>query len=102
MVDGQILFSSELALTECFSALQRKEREGALTKGRRQHAWQRIEKDVAERRLTLIAVSRQVWLAANVLLAACHPDIPLRSLDAVHLACAQRCQSWPLVTNDKR
>jgi predicted nucleic acid-binding protein len=102
LVDGQILFSSELMLTECFSALQRKEREGALTKSRRKRAWQRIEQDLAARRITLVAVSREVLLASNVVLAACHPQIALRSLDAIHLACAQRCQSWPLATNDQR
>ena len=30
MVDGQIAWSAELALSECFSALLRKEREGAV------------------------------------------------------------------------
>ena len=102
LVDGQILFSSELMLTECFSALQRKEREGALTPAHRQRAWRTIEKDVTERRLTLVAVSRDVLLAANVVLAACHPQVALRSLDAIHLASAQRCQSWPFATNDQR
>lgn len=102
LVDGQILFSSELMLTECFSALQRKEREGALTSSHRRRAWRAIEKDLTERRLSLVGVSRDVLLTANVVLAACHPQIALRSLDAIHLACAQRCQSWPIVTNDQR
>jgi predicted nucleic acid-binding protein len=102
LVDGQILFSSELMLTECFSALQRKEREGELTPAHRQRAWRTIEKDVIEHRLTLVAVSRDVLLAANVVLAACHPQVALRSLDAIHLASAQRCQSWPMATNDQR
>jgi predicted nucleic acid-binding protein len=102
LVDGQILFSSELMLTECFSALQRKEREGALTGPQRQRAWRTIEKDLVERRLTLVAISRDILLAANAVLAACHPRIALRSLDAIHLASAQRSQSWPMATNDLR
>ncbi len=102
LVDGQILFSSELMLTECFSALQRKEREGALTRSQRQRAWRSIEKDLTDNRLSLVALSRDVLLAANVILAACHPAIALRSLDAIHLASAQRCQSWPIATNDQR
>jgi len=102
LVDGQILYSSELALTECFSALLRKERDGALSKRGRVRAWRTIERDVSDRRLSLVPVSHEVLLAANLVLAACHPAVALRSLDAIHVASAQRCQSWPLVTNDER
>jgi len=38
MVDGQIVWSAELALSECFSALLRKEREGSITTRHRQAA----------------------------------------------------------------
>jgi predicted nucleic acid-binding protein len=102
LVDGQILYSSELMLTECFSALQRKEREGAISKMGRLRAWRAIERDVSGRRLSLVPVSQEVLRGANQVLAICHPAVPLRSLDAIHLASAQRCQSWPLATNDER
>lgn len=102
LADGQLLFSSDLMLTECFSALLRKEREGGVTPSRRQRAWHRVEQDVAARRVTLVPLTRDVLLAANTVLAACHRRIALRSLDAIHLACAQRCQSWPLATTDQR
>ena len=43
LVDGQILFSSELMLTECFSALQRKEREGERIEQRHDRRAQRAK-----------------------------------------------------------
>ncbi len=102
LVNGQILFSSELMLTECFSGLVRKEREGAFTRAQRERAWHAIENDLTSHRLTLVPISRDVLLAANLALGACHPRVALRSPDAIHLASAQRCQSWPLATNDQR
>jgi predicted nucleic acid-binding protein len=35
-------------------------------------------------------------------LQQCHPDIPLRTLDAIHVASADLCQQFPVVTTDKR
>ena len=32
----------------------------------------------------------------------CHPPAPLRTLDAIHLATADLCQDFPLVTTDGR
>jgi predicted nucleic acid-binding protein len=102
MVDGQIAWSAELALSECFSALLRKEREGAVTPRRRKAAWRQLEDDVNRRRLNLVGIARPVLESANAIMAACHPDVALRSLDAIHLAAAAQCVSWPLCTNDTR
>jgi predicted nucleic acid-binding protein len=102
MVDGQIAWSAELALSECFSALLRKEREGAVTPRHRKAAWRQLEDDVNRRRLNLVGTTRSVLESANAIMAACHPTVALRSLDAVHLAAAAQCVSWPLCTNDTR
>ena len=102
LVDGQVLFSSELMRTECFSALLRKEREGAITRRQRQRAARALERDIEDQHVTLVAVSSDVLRTANAMLVGCHPAIALRSLDAINLASAQRTQSWPIVTNDAR
>ena len=102
LVDGQVAWSAELALSECFSALLRKEREGAITTRHRKAAWQQMEDDVHHRRMNLVGVTRSIHERANAILAGCHPDVALRSLDAIHLAAAAQCASWPLCTSDTR
>jgi predicted nucleic acid-binding protein len=39
---------------------------------------------------------------ATQCLEYCHPSVPLRTLDAIHLATADLCQDFPLVTTDVR
>lgn len=102
LVEGQIVWSSQLIVTECFSALLRKEREQAISSAHRRRAWAQVESDLAERRLSLVPVTADVLTRANGILGACHPEIMVRSLDAIHLASAERCQSWPICTNDTR
>lgn len=41
-------------------------------------------------------------MAANHLLQRCHAKIPLRSQEALHLACADQTQYWPLTMHDER
>jgi predicted nucleic acid-binding protein len=102
MVDGQITWSSELALSECFSAFLRKEREGAITARQRKAAWKQLEDDVNQHRLNLVTMTRSLLEQASAMMTACHPAVPLRSLDAIHLATAAQCVSWPLCTSDAR
>jgi predicted nucleic acid-binding protein len=102
LVQGQLVWTAEIALSECHSALLRKEREAAVTARQQKAACKQLELDVAERRLALVSVTRSLLERANAILDACHPDIALRSLDAIHLAAAAQCASWPLCTNDAR
>lgn len=102
LVGGQFVWSSQIIVTESFSALIRKEREGAITTVHRRKAWKQIEQDIAARRLNLVPLGADVLARANGILAACHPEIALRSLDAIHVASAEQCQSWPLCSNDGR
>ncbi len=102
LVEGQVVWSSQLIMTECFSALLRKEREGALGASHRRKAWKQVEDDIAARRLNLVPLGVEILRRANGILQACHPAVALRSLDAIHLASAERCQSWPLCSNDFR
>ena len=102
LVDGELVWSSQIVVTECFSALLRKERERGITPPHRRRAWKQIEADIAARRLNLVTMTADVLARANGILGVCHPTIALRSLDAIHLASAERCQSWPICSNDRR
>jgi predicted nucleic acid-binding protein len=102
LVDGQVAWSSQVVVTECFSALLRKERERAVSATHRRRVWAKVESDIATHRLNLVTLTADVLVRANGILAACHPEISLRSLDAIHLASAERCQSWPICSNDTR
>jgi predicted nucleic acid-binding protein len=102
LAHGQLVYSSEIALTECHSAMLRKERERVITGRQRRAAWKQLQDDIAGRRINLLPVTRAVREAANHILTACQPRIPLRSLDAIHLGAAQEIASWPLCTADIR
>ncbi|MCC6847375.1 MAG: type II toxin-antitoxin system VapC family toxin [Deltaproteobacteria bacterium] len=102
IVEGQIVWSSQVVLTECFSALLRKERERQISVSYRRRAWAQVERDVTQHRLNLVTLTTEVLVRANGILGACHPAIALRSLDAIHLASAERSQSWPACSNDGR
>lgn len=102
LVDGQPAWSSHLIVVECFSALLRKERERAITPTHRRRAARQVTADVAARRLSLVPVTADLVERAHAILEVCHPTVSLRSLDAIHLASAERCQSWPLCSNDAR
>ena len=102
LVDGQVAWTAEIALAECYSALLRKEREGAVSSRQRRAAWKQMESDVAARRISLVGINLSVIHSANSIMTRCHPRIPLRSLDAIHLAASAECASWPLCTADAR
>ena len=102
LVEGQPAWSSHLIVVECFSALLRKERERAITQTHRRRAAKQVTADVAARRLSLVPVTADLAERAHAILEVCHPTVSLRSLDAIHLASAERCQSWPLCSNDAR
>jgi predicted nucleic acid-binding protein len=102
LVDGQSLCSSVLSYTEVWSAFLGRERAGGLTRELRQRAWAAFDRNVMDDLIELLPMGPAVFKRANRILEACHPQIPLRSLDALHLASADQSQDWPLVTNDKR
>ena len=103
LVDGQAgVSTSQLALTECWSALFRKQREGAIDAKGRRSAWRKLEQYVADGALDLVPVDRGVLRRANQIIERCHPQVPVRSLDAIHLASCEATNAFPLLTNDER
>ena len=102
LLDGQAICSSVLAYTEVYSALLAKERAGGLSKQWRQKAWAAFDRNVMDEIIEIVPMGPAIFNRANRILEKCHPKVPLRTLDALHLATADQMQDWPLVTHDTR
>lgn len=85
---GHELWSSELALAEVRSAILIKERTGQISVAHRKSAIVRFESMHKEEAIRLHPLSSAVVRHAAGLLTSCHPQVALRSLDAIHLATA--------------
>jgi len=101
-VTGCEISSSELALTEVASALLSKERAGAISASQRIQAWQIFQNWADEEILELELLETRTLRNANRILSATHPEIALRTLDAIHLAACDLSQDFPLCTTDRR
>ena len=99
---GQFLSSSELAMTEVWSALLAKERNELISSGQRYSAWNVFNERVREKQIILHPLNSIVLKKANHVLERCHPAVPLRTLDAIHTAACDLSQDFPLCTTDKR
>ncbi|MBX3733609.1 MAG: type II toxin-antitoxin system VapC family toxin [Verrucomicrobiae bacterium] len=102
LTDGQPVSSSMLAHTEVWAALMAKERGEAIAPDLRRRAWQRFERYCLEEVVDLASITDAIGRRANWIIERVHPRVPLRSLDALHLATADQLQDWPLVTSDRR
>ena len=102
MMDGESNSSSVLAYTEVGSALLAEERATAITPEQRRRAWAAFQHNVDEEPIELLAISPASFKRANRILEQCHPQVALRSVDALHLASCDQLQDWPLCTTDKR
>ena len=101
-LEGKPVVTSELAETEIFSALQARERAGKISAKDRKLAWREFESRVDAGEIKLEPMNSVVLRKARYLLEQCHPKVALRTLDAIHLATADLCQDFPLVTTDAR
>jgi len=101
--DGQTnVWTSELAFTECWSALCRKQREKSIHPRVRLSAWQRLERQFTDGTLGMVAVDQSILKRANRIIFSCQSKIALRSLDAIHLASCEAADAFPLLTNDRQ
>ncbi len=101
-LEGQPLVTSELAQTEVFSALLARERAGKISAADRQRAWGEFGARIEAGEIRIEPLHSIVLRKARHSLEQCHPKVPLRTLDAIHLATADLCQDFPLVTTDGR
>ena len=99
---GAFLSSSELALTEVWSALLAKERNKHISTRQRAAAWLVFNERVREQQIILHPLDGIVLKKANHILERCHPTVPLRTLDAIHTAACDLSQDFPLCTTDRR
>ena len=102
VIVGFTLVSSELAVAELWSALLGKERAGAISAKNRERAWQAFMADIDEGVLRLIPLDGVVIREANAVMLRVHPEVPLRTLDALHLASFAAVITGPLFTRDQR
>ena len=101
-LSGQVLDSSELCLTEVYSALLAKERAGGISARERQIAFTRFEELIRDEILRLYPLDSRIMRRATAILQACHPKVPLRTLDALHVATCDLHQCEALCATDNR
>lgn len=99
---GEHFDSSELALAEVRSALLFKERAGHMTSRERIGAGEKFIAMVEDDLLRLLPLNRTVVERAGALQLACHRRVPLRTLDALHVATCELHRCGTLATTDGR
>ena len=90
------LFLSVLCIPEIFSALNRRRREGAITREEYVAVKVRIAQDIEDANIINIT-SQIVQTSIDIL-----EYNPVRALDALQIACALACQSDAFVSSDAR
>ena len=99
---GQKFVTSELALTEVQSALLSKERGGQITLRERVAAAEKFLSMIEDEYIRLLPLDRMVLERATAMQQACYPHIPLRTLDALHVATCDLHHGGKLSTTDGR
>ena len=99
---GHSFETSELALAEVRSALLAKERAGSISSRERISAGEKFASMVEGELIKLFPLNRVVLERATSMQLACHPKIPLRTLDALHVATCDLNNSGTLSTTDNR
>ncbi len=102
VIVGVSLVSSDLAFGEVWAALLAKERAKMISVDVREKAWQAFLADVEEGVLRLIPLDGVMIREANEMMLRVHPQVPLRTLDAIHLATFGAVITGPIFTKDKR
>lgn len=96
---------SEIGLYEARATFHRKESEGALPNGGAQTLYARLAQDVTTRKVTVIDFGEALEQKYEQILSRCYkmkPFIPIRALDAIHLASALSASETEIVATDKR
>jgi predicted nucleic acid-binding protein len=99
---GQTFETSELALAEVRSALLAKERAGHISSRERVSAGEKFQALMEDDLIRLLPLHRRVLERASAMQLACHPRIPLRTLDALHVATCDLHHGDTLATTDGR
>ena len=101
-LSGHSFETSELALTEVCSALLAKERAGDITPRERLTATENFISMIESDLIQLFPLNRTVLERARAIQLACHPRVPLRTLDALHVATCDLHHSGTMSATDGR
>jgi predicted nucleic acid-binding protein len=99
---GDGFFSSELLLGEMTGALLAKEKARLLTPAQRARIQDKFDEHLADGTLRLITLNGLMVKEAVEVMQHVHPQVSLRTLDAIHLATYLSVDAGPLFTRDKR
>jgi uncharacterized protein len=101
-VAGKTLVSSRLLYCEFRSALLGKISRGKLSAESGHMVWQAFENDVASSTIHFVSLTDLIVRDAADLLRELHPNLALRTLDALHLATYLSVETGTLFTKDIR
>ena len=101
-LSGHSFGSSELAMLEVCRALLFKERAGDIVPDERVQALEKFFLLVKNEIILLYPLNREVLKRAHSILLACHPHVPLRSLDALHVATCDLNRCSIMAATDRR
>jgi predicted nucleic acid-binding protein len=99
---GHPVVTSELAVTEVRSALLAKERAGRISHSARLTGWRLFQDKISEGEFVLLPLNRPVLERAGGLIEQCHPQVALRTLDAIHVASAELQGGESMCSSDLR
>jgi predicted nucleic acid-binding protein len=105
VLGGATVVTAEIARLELFAALRRKESAGDLRSGGAKLALAAYDVDVAEGLISVRPLGRATVEKFEAIIEQCNslsPIVPVRTLDAIHLASAAVAAESQLVATDKR
>lgn len=105
VVNGATVVTCEIARMELWATLCRKESEGDLGAGGARKALEAYDADVAAGQIAVEAMDAAVAAEYETIIEIFHgqtPALPLRTLDAIHLASARMSGESEVIATDKR
>ncbi len=102
---GAAVVTSRIGLYEARATFRRKESEGILQPAAAEKLYSELLQDVAAGEVRLLELGAEVESEYGQVLTLCYqqnPVVPLRALDALHLASARVAGETELVATDKR
>ena len=97
--------TTRLAIYEMRRVAFRKESEGFIQTGTAESVLAQVNQDIAAGQIRIVEMDARVEAEFNGIMATCYrhtPPLPIRTLDALHLASARADNQIELVATDKR
>ena len=73
-----------------------------LSPAQRQRAWNTFLRWTDSKELVLFSLNSHTLRNSNRVLAISHPDVALRSMDAIHVSACEIAKEFPLCATDSR